>query len=72
MPSKKRSSSQAQTSAGGMLWLQQPRNQSDATVQFSMPSPKQFEVKEEIKIMDVGENGKTERQPVKTTTVVPQ
>jgi hypothetical protein len=68
-PSKKRSSSQAQTSAGAPL---QPRNQSDATVQFSVPSPKQFELREEIMVMDVSKNGKTERQPVKITTVVPQ
>jgi len=69
--SKKRSSSQAQTFADRRP-LQQPRNQSDATVQFSMPSPKQFEVREEIKVMDINENGKTERQSVKVTTVVPQ
>jgi hypothetical protein len=69
-PSRKRSSSQAQTSAGRPL--HQPRNQSDATVQFSLPSPKQFELREEIKVMDISEDGKTERQPVKITTVVPQ
>ncbi|MGC2742666.1 MAG: hypothetical protein WA672_05725 [Candidatus Angelobacter sp.] len=70
-PSKKRSSPQAQNSAAAPP-LQQRRNQSDATVQFSMPSPKQFEVREEIKVMDISGNGKTERQLVKVTTVVPQ
>jgi hypothetical protein len=50
----------------------QPRNQGDASIQFSFLKPKQFEVKQEIKVMDVDVNGKTERQPVAVTTVVPQ
>jgi hypothetical protein len=50
----------------------QPRNQGDASIQFSFVKPKQFEVKQEITVMGVDVNGKTERQPVAVTTVVPQ
>jgi|ERR1700704_2307084 len=62
---------QQQTPAGPQR-ATQPRNQGDASTQFSLPKPKQFEVKQEIKVMDVDVNGKTERRPVTVTTVVPQ
>ena len=49
-----------------------PDSQGDAAIQFSVPSPKQFEVKHEIIVMNVSKDGKTERQPVEVTTVVPR
>lgn len=50
----------------------QPGNQNDAAVQFSLPSPKQFDVKQETILMDVEVSGKKERRQVTVTTVVPQ
>jgi hypothetical protein len=65
------STSRQQTSAD-MRRALRPLNQSDAAIQFSLPPTKQFEVKQEIILMDVDMNGKTERRPVTVTMVVPQ
>jgi hypothetical protein len=69
--SKKRSASPKKTSTGTPE-ARQAGNQSEAGGQFNVPPTKQFEVKQEIIVMDVTQNGKTERQPVKVTTVVPR
>jgi hypothetical protein len=63
-PLKKTSTGTAERRQGG--------NQSEAAGQFNLPPTQQFEVKQEIIVMDVTQNGKTERQPVKVTTVVPR
>lgn len=67
--SKKRSAATKKTSTGTPQ-AAQGGNQSEAAGQFNVPKDKQFEVKEEVIMMDVTQNGKTERQPVKVTTVV--
>src|SRR5216684_165953 len=52
---------------------QGPSSQREAAVQFSLtPKAKQFEVKQEIRMMDASEARKTGSRPVKVTTVVPR
>jgi len=52
---------------------QGPGSQGEAVVQFSLThEAKQFEVKQEIRMMDASEGGKTGSRPVKVTTVVPR
>ena len=69
---KSRTPAPAQQTPAGPVPGIQPRDHGNAPLQFSLPKPKQFEVKHEIKMMDVEVNGKTERRPVTVTTVVPQ
>ncbi len=69
--SKKRSAPANKTSTA-IPEARQGGNQSDTAGEFNVPATKQFEVKQEIIVMDVTQNGKTERQPVKVTTIVPQ
>jgi hypothetical protein len=71
MRSKKRSAPSKKTSTA-ITEARQVRNQSAPAGEFNDPPTKQFEVKQEIIVMDVTQNGKTERQPVKVTTIVPQ
>jgi hypothetical protein len=55
------------------LPAQGPGSQREEAVQFSLPSEaKQFEVKQEIRMMNASEGGKTGSRPVKVTTVVPR
>jgi hypothetical protein len=69
--SKKLSAAPKKTSTGTPK-ARHEGNQSEAGGQFKVPPTQQFEVKEETIVMDVTQNGKTERQPVKVTTVVPR
>jgi hypothetical protein len=48
------------------------RNAVDDAVQFTLPTPKRFDVSKETVMLDVSEGGKTSRRPVIVTTVVPQ
>jgi hypothetical protein len=48
------------------------RNKVDNAVQVTLPTPKRFDVSKETVTMDVSEGGKTSRQHVIVTTVVPQ
>jgi hypothetical protein len=59
--------------SAAILPAEGPGKQGEAAVQFSLlTEAKQFEVKQEIRMMDVNQGGKTGRQPVKVTTVVPR
>lgn len=68
---KKSLAEPAKRGSEGMSRAQMPAYQSEAAAQFSFPAPKQVEVKAEMVVMDVSEAGKTKREPVRVTTVVP-
>ena len=68
---KKSLAEQVKRGSEGMSLAQTPANQSEAAAQFSFPAPKQVEVKAAMVVMDVSEAGKTKREPVRVTTVVP-
>jgi hypothetical protein len=68
---KRRSTPPKKTSTGAPQ-ARQGGNESEAVGRFNLPPTQQFEVKQEIIVMDVTQNRKTERQPVKVTTVVPR
>jgi hypothetical protein len=71
-PNKKQDTLTASPSAV-ILPAEGPGKQVEAAVQFRLPTEaKQFEMKQEIRMMDVSEIGKTGRQPVKVITVVPR